>query len=190
MTCLNVDLSPAELADVHGERDYYRYLRSPAYVEGVLRPVADAIVHFGSSCLDAACGEGLLADLLPSHLCYAGFDGSATAVERSRARRPDLTWLIGRIEAPPALAGPFRVLALGGVMEVLVKPEARVDLVRMYSDRFGCRHLALWDLERLDTTPLTLAFGRPKHERRLFADIVGEAEVKKHRKLLVYEVAP
>ena len=77
-------------------------------------------------------------------------------------------------------------------MEVLIKPESRVDFLSMYADRYGLEYAIIYDLERLDHSEITLS-GR--------FDLIGEwhgsvppmngvEDVKRHRKILLYEVLP
>lgn len=191
MGYLNLDQSAGELNDLWGERDYYHYLRSEAFVEAFLKPIAAIVNRLGGPVLDVGCGEAALADHVT--VPYLGIDGSESAIRRSMARHRLGVWTWpGRIESPPRLPGVFPTAVFGGILEVLVKPEHRVPLLEMYRERFGVRYFIVYDLERLDTSALDLHYGLPVKEIHASADPrkmerVIDHEVKLHRKILVYK---
>jgi hypothetical protein len=71
-TILNIDQSKEELTKIHGEQDYYWYLRSEAFRETFLKPIADIVNYLGYTCLDVGCGEACLADYVT--VPYVGID--------------------------------------------------------------------------------------------------------------------
>lgn len=187
---LNVNQSPEELEQVHGAADYYAYLRSPEFVEAFTRPVADIVNRLGKPVLDAGCGDGALAEHVS--VAYAGFDGSAAAVARLQARHatPDggcgvLAW-VGRLEEPRP-AGAFPTVVFSGILEVLVRPEARVPLLELYRRTYRAEHFVICDLERLDTSAIEARYGPPLEEtHRVAANPGGLPDVKLRRKILLY----
>ena len=79
-------------------------------------------------------------------------------------------------------------VVFGGVMEVLVKPEHRVDLAEAWLKACGARWLFVYDLERLDESALRAKFGVPRIECHLVAKGVETVEVKLRRKIVAWEV--
>lgn len=196
MTCsnvLNIDQSPQELAELYGEQDYYAYLRSSPFREAFTRPLAAIVNRLGEPVLDVACGEGCLADYVT--VPYAGFDGSATAIERGRNRLgcgggAGARLEVGRFESP-AIEGLFPTVVFGGILEVLVKPESRVSLLEMYVARYGARNLIVYDLERLDTYGIETRFGAPVEKRHCEVGVEsGVIPAKRFRKVLLFQVIP
>jgi SAM-dependent methyltransferase len=184
---LNVNQSPEELADLYGEQDYYWYLRSPQFAQAFTKPLARLIDSLGPSCLDAGCGEGQLAD----HIGYAwaghryvGIDGSATALARGVVDRPHATLVLGRIEDPPVY-GRFDTVVFSGVLEVLIKPEARVPLLELYAERYQPSHFVVCDLMRLDATAIARRWPLIQEVHRT-AEGIDVIEAKRHRKILVF----
>lgn len=186
MTYLNLDQSPAELADLYGGRDYYWYLRSDPFREAFLRPLGRMVNELRLPCLDVGCGEGQLAEFVTG--IYVGIDGSASAVARGKARNPRLDIRAGRLEAPDPAWGPAGTAVFGGIMEVLVRPDRRVPLVELYRETFGLSYLVVYDLERLDTGALEGRYRKLSeyHARAEMPDL--EPAVKRDRKILVFEL--
>lgn len=185
MNPLNIDQSPEELTDLYN-RDFYWYLRSDQFREAFLRPIAAIINRYGEPCLDAGCGEGILADYVVGS--YVGFDGSETAIKRAKARKPLIAFLVSRIEAPPlpACIGHFGTVVFGGIMEVLIKPDERMPLLEMYRQMYNVNRFIIYDLERLDTSAIEGMYGRPTEE--IHATVLGVDVIpaKQSRKILVY----
>lgn len=184
MSFLNIDQTPQELAELYGEKDYYDYLRSGPFREAFIRPIADIVDRLGEPCLDAGCGEACLADYVT--VPYCGFDGSETAIDRARKRAPHARLYVTRFEAP-SIWDIFPTVVFGGIMEVLVKPNARVPLLENYQKWYDVRHFIIYDLERMDTSEIEARYGKPIEEMHASADLPGLMEVKKHRKILVFK---
>lgn len=185
--CLNLNQSPGELADLYGPQDYYWYLRSPAFQTAFLQPMGESLSGLGSI-LDVGCGEGQLADHVPGAE-YVGLEGSARAVRRARIKRPKADVRLGRIEQPGLCFPPearFNVLVFGGVLEVLVRPEKRVGFLDAYRQRFGAKFVLIYDLLRLDTAPLDSLFAF-QGGFEASADLEGIPDVKRHRKVRLYQ---
>lgn len=187
---LNVNDSPEHLARLY-EEDYYWYLRSEPFRKAFFLPIADMVHRLGGPVLDVGCGEAVLADYV--HVPYLGIDGSVEAVRRANQRLGGRrTVRVGRIEDPSSipLLYYYATVLFGGVMEVLIKPEARVPLMEHYRERFLVRHFIIYDLERLDTSLIEAHYGPPVEEIHAVADMVGQdrplVSVKTHRKILVY----
>lgn len=182
---LNLDQSPDELAGLYRE-DYYWYLRSEEFGRAFLSIVAEEAARDCERLLDVGCGEGQLSRYWPHE--YVGFDGSAVAVANGRIANPLADLRVGRIEDPPDV-GPCDAVVFGGILEVLVRPEHRVDLVNLYRDRYGARLFVVYDLERLDTAPLERTH-RLLSVRHAVASGVDVPEVKLCRKILTFEYMP
>lgn len=161
LTYFNIYQSPADLAELYGPTDYYWYLRSPEYQQHVLLPMARVIDSWGGPCLDAACGEALLADMVA--VPYRGFDGSSTSLGRAVQRRKELIdqLRVGRLEDPPTYPDmpAFTTLILSAILEVLVNPVHRRRLVWTYQVRYQPRYLLVSDLKSFDPKTLTGPFG-------------------------------
>lgn len=189
---LNLNQTPDELRELYGEQDYYYYLRSPEFCRAFIEPISQIVNTLGLAVLDVGCGEGCLVDYtLLRKLSYLGIDGSETAIERARTRRPDLqfNFVVDRFEEPTVI-GVYPTLVLSGILEVLIRPEHRTSLIRHYRNRFGTEYMVICDLERLDETLLRAEFGKPLVESHLVADSLPERdveEVKRRRKLLVFK---
>lgn len=192
---LNINQSPAELNRIYGELAYYWYLKSDAFREAFLKPLAQIVNELGGSCLDVGCGEGWLADYIT--IPYFGFDGSEAAIAvardhqryhpaRDRQKKHEAEFYVGRFEAPRFDHWQFDTIIFGGIFSVLVKPESYVELLDLYRQKFSPKHFIIYDLERLATDSIDAAFRRVK-EIHATAALDGIEEVKKHRKILVYE---
>lgn len=192
---LNLDQSPAELDDLYGTRDYYWYLRSDPFRQAFLEPLARIVNRLGAAVLDVGCGEAVLADY--AAVPYTGLDGSQSAIDRAYRRLMRLGTLsrlsngfvqlhVGRFEDPVAsVRGNFGTVVFGGILDVLVRPEARLALLEHYRQLYGVRYFVIYDLVRLDTAPLD----RHYHLVELHtatAELDRIEEVKKHRKICVY----
>lgn len=192
---LNINQTPEELQKLY-EDDYYWYLRSPEFQDTFLSRIGWLCNFYtGSSgrILDVGCGEGQLAEYIGRTFNrYYGFDGSVTAIRKNREIGGRL--LQGRIEDPPFDPKRYRfdVVVFGGILEVLIKPERRLDFVNLYRDKYTCRYFIVYDLERLDTLPLM------KVHQLLYSTILeaqspknnkGESipAVKLRRKIMVFE---
>lgn len=157
---LNVDQSSEELDELYGERDYYAYLRShnfrPLYA--TVAAHVSKLVGGDGYVLDVGCGEAMLADYLPSDIRYFGLDASRAAIRRARERMgllPPVSNLYPhRIEERFRVTN-FGVVVFGAIMEVLIKPKHRVDLVNQYRETTRASHFIVHDLDRLDVSELS-----------------------------------
>lgn len=181
---LNIDQSPEELNRIYGD-NYYHYLSSVAFRAAFYWPIGEIVNEFKHNVLDVGCGEGQLS------LCclveYLGIDGSEKAIEKARQFEDSATrFRVARFEDYRNDGAEFGIIVFGGIMEVLVKPQFRVPLMEQYLARFRPQHFIVYDLERLDTTQIDARFRKIKELHRS-AVLDGIEEVKKHRKILVYE---
>ena len=185
---MNLMQTPDELRDIHGRQDYYWYLRSPQFRTALSEPIANLIVERGcKSVLDVGCGEGVLRDCLPESVAYLGIDGSQAAVDKAvTLGRPVI---LGRIEEPETnCAGLFDCLVFSGILEVLVKPERRSNLIGNYILARKPKLLVICDLVRLDTSSLETMLGKPLELWSVDIDLAGIPQVKNHRKVIAWEV--
>lgn len=166
---MNIQQSPEELNDLYGDRDYYWYLRHPAWIEYVIKPMADCINALNVDwCIDAGCGEALLGDYFCRYIQrdpfgtdsgYRGFDLSHNAIERATKRNSELgvhNVLFGApLDDPPRLSwcSPS-VVVFSGILEVLIKQERRLEFLEFYRGVYGCRYFLIQDLLRLDDIPI------------------------------------
>lgn len=183
---LNINQSPDELAKVHSD-DYYWYLRSEPFIRAFIWPLGDAVNRIGKPCLDVGCGEGYLHDFV--HVPYFGFDGSATAIQKAIEARGD-HFTVGRMESPHVPAGFVPgVVVFAGIFHVLVKKGRRTELVELYRERFpSLSHMVICDLELLDQGEFDSRY-RLLSSLHATADCPGVIEVKRRRKILIYELA-
>lgn len=188
---LNVNLSDEMLHEVHGKDDYYWYLRSEQFVDTFLRPVAALVNCYGDPVLDVGCGEGVLASL--TNVPYVGIDGSGSAVSKAFKRHPRGIYYQNRIE-DPCIVGEFPTVVMSGILEVLIKPERRVDFMEMYRERFKTKRFIVCDLERLDESAITVRYGWPTIWKSCMAADPFDGsiieDVKRFRKIIVWEVKP
>lgn len=184
-TILNLTQQPEELSKVHAS-DYYWYLRSPEFIKAFIAPLGDFVDEIGKPVLDVGCGEGYLAEHVM--VSYCGFDGSDTAVMRAKRLRsgPGRRFYQGRLEDPDFTLGDFGTLVFGGLFSVLVKPERMVEFVNAYLDGYAASRFIVYDLERLDPSPLDEAFTLLK-EYHADAGIKSKPDVYSKRQILSYE---
>lgn len=178
---LNNNQSPEELNHIY-DTDYYWYLKTTEFRESFIAPLARRINNLGLSCLDVGCGEGWLADYVQGH--YTGIDGSLTAIQRARVNHPNRRFEVDRFENPE-LVGRFGVIVFGGILDVLVAKESYLELIELYRSKYNLRYFIVYDLERFDDTSLREEYIL-EEEYHAFTDLDIQ-EVKKHRKILVFE---
>lgn len=200
---LNINQSKEELDKIHGEDDYYWYLRSPEFRDTFLKGIAEIVDYLGDPCLDVGCGEACLADYV--RVSYTGMDGSREAIEKAikrlsitrRAEDP-ISLYIARIENGLGFDASFGTVIFGGILEVLIKPEHRVSLLQYYQKAYKVNHFVIFDLERLDTSKIEECYGKPITELHLVCPPIYNKlnsksisipipEVKLRRKVLVYK---
>lgn len=190
---LNVNQSPDALAKVYqgDENYYYRYLQSQPYQLRVLRYIGAFVTGIGGPVLDVGCGEGCLSQWVS--VPYVGIDGSKTAIERGLKRRGlGRQFLNIRMEDVDNLPNKsvFDSIVFSGILEVLIKPEYRVEMLHYYAERYGASFIVVQDLQRLDEQPLAKTFHLviriavhiPKEE---LPEVV---DAKRHRKILFLKV--
>jgi len=189
---LKTDVTPQKLNETY-QRDYYWYLKSPAFRTMFLERIGGLVNGYGDPVLDVGCGEGWLADYVT--VPYVGVDGSeeAIATARQRVKRPAEQFCVARFEDRRDIdilsgRGQFPTIVFGGMLDVYVKPQERVTLLEQYL-RFGTKRFVIYDLERLDHRPLAKRF-RLVHEWHGTAIVPQIKMVKRKRKILVYEVDP
>jgi hypothetical protein len=195
MIPLNINQSSSELNYIHGRQDYYWYLRSPQFREEFIKPLANIVNRLGLTCLDVGCSEACLADYL--NVAYYGFDGSRAAIEKACERiktipvQGRISISVDRFEDPSLYINVIGTIVLGGILEVLVKPEHRVALLQMYQERYNPVYLVIYDLERLDTSEIDKVYGLPMEVVYLhcppFPPEKNVPDVKLHRKIMVYQ---
>lgn len=189
-SCLNINQSPSELADLYGEKDYYWYLRSPEFRESFLIPLKNLLFPFTRVVLDVGCGEGQFGSVWDG--IYCGLDGSPNAIRRGRDANPTLDIRFGRMEYPSMSFSPqakFHSILFGGILEVLIKPEKRIEFISGYIRQFQASYFAVYDLTRLDTYRIDKLWGciGETHLTCTSPEIAGKIpEVKLNRKVLIY----
>ena len=194
---MNIQQSPEELNDLYGGRDYYWYLRHPAWIEHVIKPMADCINNLGVEwCVDAGCGEALLGDFVEA---YIGFDLSETALDRAANRNKSLDTLNALFCAPlidpPSLyrissGSGSCIVVFSGILEVLIKQQRRLEFLEFYRGVYGCQYFLIQDLLRLDEIPIQRRYDLVD---AWYVSIPPEAfdgkleEVKLKRKVMLYQ---
>lgn len=189
---LNINQPIEEVDILYGPMDYYWYLRSPQFRTTFLAPIGAIINRLGGDCIDVGCGEGQLGDYVKGN--YIGIDASPNAIKRGRAiHSHNKTLIVGRIENPQLYWAPTRefckVIVFGGVMEVLIKKECRVQLLNLYREMFSPSYFIIYDLARLDTSLIEEEYGKPIDGFQATVNDIDIIPEKKTRKVLVYEVS-
>jgi len=175
----------AEKLDETFRSNYYSYLHSEEFEKTFLTRVGAQINLRGRSCLDVGCGEGWLSKFVNNNISYVGIEGSKVAVGRAAVKYPHRTFLVDRIDKYPFhCSGTFDTIVFGGILDVYIEPEQRIPFLESYL-KFGPQHFIIYDLERLDHQPLSERF-KLVHEEHHSVEMELQ-EVKKHRKILVYE---
>ena len=181
---LNVDQSPAELNRIYQD-DYYWYLRDQVFCDSVVRVVGDKVNELGGYCLDVGCGEGQLSDYVTTG--YLGFDGSQKAIENARRLHPGLQFKVSRFETPPSLPDyQFDTVVFSNLLTVLVKPDSHVLFIQKYLRAYSPLAFIVVDLLGLDTKKIEKVFHLTSYEE-MTAPVPDLMEVKRHRKVLVFE---
>jgi len=171
---------------MYGPEDYYAYHASPEFHQAFLKPIASWINQFGDPCLDVGCGRGWLGEHVTTPYC--GVEGSVPAVDAARRLMPCKGFHCGRFEDPAAwgLKAKFGTIVFGNIIDYAVKPNARVLFIEMYVKLFEPKHLIVFELLRFDSRELERRFKLLK-EFQATANVKGLQEIKKHRKVQVYE---
>lgn len=189
---LNINQTTQELDGIYS-RDYYWYLGSHEFENRFLIPISCVVnnVLLAQSCLDVGCGEGQLSKFIRGR--YLGVDACEVAIARARVKcaenwadRIGHSFKVGRFESPRSFIDQkFDVVVFGNIFEVLVKPEHRMAFIAEYIQLTECRHFIIYDLMRLDTSPMESKY----HLIQLYqstADLVGIEDTKRHRKIMVF----
>ena len=179
MTFLSIHDSPDHLRNIYDE-NFYWYLSSQAFHKTFLQPIGEIVNEKNLPCLDVGCGEGQLCQHIKTP--YHGIDGSSTAIENAQRLFPTATFEVSRFEDFNS-DKKFGTIIFGGVLEVLIKEDRRVDFLNYYK-KFNPEWFVVYDLLRLDTSAIDAAFEKVS-EQKASVDI-AILEVKKHRKILVY----
>ena len=174
---------------------YYDYLHSEPFQENLLTPMGAMISEIGS-CLDVGCGEGWLAEHVQWSVTkpYLGIEASIHAVETARNKYNhtgrSLEFRQARLEnfIPE---NEYDVVVFGGILDVLIKPQWRLPLVRRYVRNANPSHIIVYDLDRLDHKPLDECGWLLRDHDKSFSTVInlpGLQEVKRYRKVLLYKV--
>lgn len=178
---LNLNQTPEELTKLYQD-DYYWYLRSEAFRKAFLELVGHLANVHGYGCLDVGCGEGQLSEFIETH--YYGIDGSADAVAKGQKLGRNIQ--CDRFENPATISGYYDVVVFGGILEVLIRPEHRLEFVNYYVEKVRAKYVIVYDLTRLDTYPLERGYKLLQHHTRTAADI-NIIEAKLHRKVMLFQ---
>jgi len=186
MTFLSIHDSPDHLRNIYDE-NFYWYLSSKEFHTTFLQPIGEIVNEKNLPCLDVGCGEGQLCQHVQTP--YHGIDGSSTAIENAKKLFPHATFEVSRFEdfnsdKLHTYTKKFGTIVFGGVLEVLIKADRRVDFLNYYK-KFNPQWFVVYDLLRLDTSGIDAAFEKVSEQQAsVEMDIL---EVKKHRKILVYK---
>jgi len=174
------------LARLYGADDYYWYLRSPEFSQTFLKEIGRIVNHFPGGVLDVGCGEGQLAHWIKSP--YTGIDACEKAVYKAMDKNsghPNATFWVSRLEDCQSLVGGFDCIVFGGILEVLIKPEERLNLVKHYMERFNATCLVVYDLLRFNDHFLQEEYDRI-HRFEGEVDLPQIIPQKRKRQILVY----
>mgnify|MGYP005812530077 FL=1 len=181
--------SEEALAKMYGQDDYYWYLRSPQFAETFLKEIGRIVNHFEGGVLDVGCGEGQLAPWVK--VPYVGIDACVVAINKAEDRwggdRLDRSFWVSRLENIESIPTSRDVdsIVFGGILEVLVNPEERLNLVKQYMEKFNATCLVVYDLLRFDDSFLQAEYDRIYR----FEGEVDMPEIipqKRKRQILVY----
>ena len=185
---LNLDQPPEELRQVH-DTDYYWYLRSAPFRRAFIEPLTDRVNRLSLPVLDVGCGEGYL--LQEARVPYLGLDGSESAIQKARQVYGAARFTLGRLEDPQLPVDfDFGTVVFGGIFSVLVKRAHYVDLVELYRGLTPkLQYLVIYDLETLDTQAFDDKYRRlSSYHASAYGLPEDFQEVKKHRKILTYQL--
>ena len=171
---------------------YYDYLGSVEFHNSFLWQIAEIISEIGDSVFDVGCGEAWLCDCLGSVdpvVQYKGIECSEVAVQKAIVRGCLPQEVSCQRFEEYSTHDVHDVVVFGGILHVLVEPESHIDLIEKYIELCDPSHVIIYDLARFDTTHLK---DRWFMDRALSfedtADVQGLQEVKKKRKVEVYNV--
>lgn len=169
------------------ENNYYHYLRSDEFKRCFLDPIAQQLRTRGiESVLDIGCGEGQLAGSLGNEVRYFGLDASPKAIESARQRYAnwETNFIVARFEEFIEWdhVTTYEALVFGNILEVLVKEECRLPLIKSYIRVFKPRYIVVYDLTRLETS----SWPKPEWEHYASANLELDPDCKRHRKILIY----
>lgn len=192
---LATDVPDSRLDEIYGDEQYYAYMKSVPFRLTFLKRVGDVCAVCGGPVLDVGCGEGWLADYVPPDVRYVGIDGSATAIRtagRLHLGREFHKVRFEDLEDPDMPVGEFRTVVFGGMLDVLVKPGRRLEVLESYREKFGAEFIVVYDLARLDTSPFRKRYGLvASHEVRIdpseYPELADIPPVKLWRKIEVYK---
>lgn len=184
-TSILTEVIPQERLHEIYATEYYWYLKSEPFVNAFLRPLANEVNSRGASCLDVCCGEGQLSPLIDGR--YMGIDASETAIQLARIKH-NRAFSVATLETyatdgkePPN----FDTVVFGGVFQVLIKPDRYVELLERYL-AFAPKQFVIYDMEHLDASSIDARF-KLVHEHHATVDMPTVQDVKRSRKVLVYE---
>ncbi len=181
---LNLNQSAGELNDVYSS-NYYDYLHSKPFRELFHVEIARLVGDEQMGCMDVACGEGWLADVLP--VPYFGFDGSGVAIDRAKQLRPrpGVEFAVGRVEAPPEDRS-FGTVVFGGLFSVIINPSSHVEFIEKYRSATRMSRFILYDMTALDTKAVDNCYEKVG-EFIGEVDMPGLQDIKRRRKVLLYK---
>ena len=153
-------------------------------MEIFLEPLGDRINQLGNSCLDVGCSTGYLSQYVAGR--YIGIDISFTAISLARKAYPDRDFHVDKVRSgwQWIADAPVDTVVFGNVLHIYVDPSERINALRSYVPY--TKYLIIYELEMFDHNPISKEF-------KLIDEIHGCVnldieEVKRHRKILVYEV--
>lgn len=169
-----------QLNEKYSNEDYYWYLHSKPFCEGLLKPIGERVK---GSCLDVGCGKGWLAPYVKGS--YTGFDASSVAVKKARKLHPDSKFHVGRIESYRR-KGQYDTVVFGNVFWLLIKKEHYLNIINNYVLRYNPKRFIVYDLSVLDTSMI-----KSKYKMVDMFEVyvkVNIENIKRKRKVEVYIV--
>jgi len=177
--------------DNQHKENYWWYLVTNEFAQVFLKPLGERINQFGRNCLDVGCGEGLLTEYVD--VPYSGADVSATALMKAADRDSNSNFFLGSfrdIPHNPVLLGKhitYGSIVFGNILHIYCDPKS--DLIPLLESYlvFEPERFFVYELEVFDHSPISKRF-KLIDEYHASVSLKGIEDVKRHRKILTYEV--
>ena len=186
---LNIPTDTQKVLDEHYRNGHWDYLKSKPFIEHLHKPAAEMVNNvtdigeFPDMCIDCGCGEALLGDYITCG--YIGFDLSGVALDNAKKRNEKLWLYQCSLDNPPRCLA--QVLIFGGVLEVSVKAERRIEFLEYYRGVYNCMYFLIYDLLRFDDVPIKRRYDLIEE---FYVDIPPFdqlPETKLHRKVMLFK---
>jgi len=190
-TMFKKNISQELLDDVYN-KNYYWYLEHKEFVNNCLKYVSDSIDKLGKnlSILDIGCGHAQLLEVLDDSHYYFGFDLSLNAINDCNKmwNKRNADFVKCNIEQFTENYKELRLdVVLFGNCLVYIKNEHIIDFVDEFVECVKSKYFVVYDLKRTKTANISNRY-KMIDNKDFYVNLDGIKEVKKHRKVEVYEI--